>query len=236
MRAGGQILARVLQYAVSQLQAGMTTAELDALVAEETRRLGGEAAFLGHQGFPKSICTSVNEGVVHGIPGDYQIEEGDIVGLDYGIRYDGMITDAAITVSLGDASPQAQRLLRATEEALYIGIDQAQAGNRVGDISSAIERHLRAANLGIIRELAGHGVGEQLWEEPSISNIGVAGTGATLKAGMTVAIEPMACLGKPSIKVLGDNWTIVTQDRSLAAQFEHTILVTDGPAEILTRV
>jgi methionyl aminopeptidase len=235
MRESGRILAQVLQFAAEQVAVGVATEEIDAAVATETKRLGAEAAFLGHEGFPKSICISVNEAIVHGIPNSYKLKEGDVVGLDFGIRHEGMITDAAITVPVGGVNANARRLLMATEEALYLGIDQAKAGNRVGDISAAVEKHLRAANLGIIRELAGHGVGQELWEEPSISNYGVAGTGATLKAGMTVAIEPMASIGKPDIRVLDDNWTIVTKDKSLAAQFEHTVLITDGAAEILTR-
>lgn len=235
MRVGGRMLAQVLEYASHQLRPGITTLEVDSLVAREIKRLGGSAAFLGHQGFPKSICISVNDGVVHGVPSDFKLSEGDVVGLDVGIRYEGMITDGAVTVPLGTVSAPAQRLLKATREALYLGIDQAVVGKRVGDISAAIERHLKSANLGIIKELAGHGVGTDLWEEPQISNIGRAGAGPVLKAGMTVAIEPMATVGDPGIEVLSDKWTIVTRDGSLAAQFEHTILITDGPAEILTQ-
>ncbi len=234
MRQSGQILAAVLTYLERQIAPGMTTEELDQLAAAETRRLGGKAAFLGHEGFPKSICISVNEAVVHGIPGERVIAEGDVVGLDFGIRYKGMITDSAVTVAVGTVSAPAQRLLKATNEALYLGIDQATAGHHVGDVSAAIERHLERANLGIIQELAGHGVGRELWEEPQILNYGRAGSGPVLKAGMTVAIEPMASLGGPAIHMLGDHWTIATRDGSLAAQFEHTVLITDGPAEILT--
>lgn len=234
MRESGRILAAVLAYLKQELRPGITTGELDRLAAAETKRLGATAAFLGHEGFPKSICISVNEAIVHGVPNEYELAAGDIVGLDFGIRYHGMVTDAAVTLPVGDISAPAQRLLQATEAALYAGIDQATDGNRVGDISAAVERHLRTAGLGIIRELAGHGVGRQLWEEPQILNYGRAGSGPLLQAGMTIAIEPMASLGSPAIAMLDDRWTIVTRDGSLAAQFEHTVLITDGPAEILT--
>jgi len=236
MRTGGKMLAQVLQYLADEMAVGMTTDELDQLAAHEVKRLGGAPAFLGHQGFPKSICISVNDEVVHGIPGKRRLKIGDVVGLDFGVRYDGMLTDSAVTVSLGDAKASIRRLLNSTQAALMVGIDQAVSGGRVGDISAAVQRYLVQANLGIIRELAGHGVGRDLWEEPQIPNYGRAGTGAVLKPGMTVAIEPMATLGSPEIKVLGDKWTIATRDGSLAAQFEHTILITDGPPEILTRV
>ena len=234
MREGGQMLAQVLAHVSSAMKPGMTTADLDVLAAAETKRLGGEAAFRGHEGFPASICTSINEAVVHGIPSKRVLREGDVVGLDFGVRYQGLITDSAVTVALGEVAAPARRLLKVTEEALYNGIDQARAGNHVGDVSAAVERHLRRGGLGIIKELAGHGVGYDLWEEPQIPNLGVAGSGPVLKPGMTVAIEPMATLGGAGIQVLEDGWTIVTRDNSLAAQFEHTVVITDGAAEILT--
>jgi methionyl aminopeptidase len=237
MRRGGRMLATVLQFVSSHLKAGITTEELDQLAATEIARLGGQAAFLGHEGFPKSICISINEEVVHGIPGSRELREGDVVGLDFGVRYDGLVTDGAVTLALGTVAAEGQRLLKVTQEALMVGIDQAQAGNRVGDISAAVERHLKPAGLGIIQELAGHGVGYDLWEDPQIPNFGRAGTGALLKPGMTIAIEPMAAAGRPAIRVLDDQWTIVTRDGSLAAQFEHTVLITPkGPAEILTLI
>lgn len=234
MRESGRILAAVLDHLEGQVRPGITTAELDRLAASETKRLGATAAFLGHEGFPNSICISVNEAVVHGIPDGYVLKDGDIVGLDFGIRYQGMVTDAAITLPVGEVAPPARRLLEATEAALYLGIDQATAGNRVGDISAAVERYLKKAGVGIIRELVGHGVGRELWEEPQVPNYGRAGTGPLLEAGTTIAIEPMATLGSSAITMLDDHWTIVARDHSLAAQFEHTILITDGPAEILT--
>jgi methionyl aminopeptidase len=228
------MLAKVLQRLAGEVAPGITTAELDAIAAAELKRLGGTAPFLGHEGFPKSICISVNEAVVHGIPDDRKLVEGDIVGLDFGVRYEKLITDSAVTLGVGQVSAEAQRLLKVTQAALMIGIDQARAGNRVGDISAAVEAHLRKADLGIIAELAGHGVGYDLWEDPQIPNLGRAGSGALLKPGMTIAIEPMATLGGAGIEVLEDNWTIVTQDDSLAAQFEHTVAITTSDPEILT--
>jgi methionyl aminopeptidase len=235
MRESGRILASVLEYLRTKVEPGMTTDDLDRLAVEETAKLGGEPAFKGHEGFTKSLCTSVNDAVVHGIPSDFMIHEGDIIGLDYGIRYQGMITDSAITIPVGEIAAPAQRLLKATEAAMYVGIDQAVAGNHVGDVSSAIQKHLQAAGLSVIEELAGHGVGRELWEEPNIPNIGRPGMGPIFKPGMTVAIEPMATLASPAIELLPDNWTIVTRDGSLAAQFEHTVLITNGAPEILTQ-
>lgn len=237
MRQGGRILATVLQYLATRLRPGMTTFEVDQMAAAEIKRHGATAAFLGHEGFPNSVCVSVNEQVVHGIPGARALQDGDLVGLDLGIRFEGLITDGAVTVAIGAVDKNAQRLLKITKEALLLGIDQARAGGRVGDISAAIERHLRSGNLGIIKELAGHGVGHELWEDPHIPNLGMAGTGPALKPGMTIAIEPMATLGGPGIELLEDEWTIQSRDGSLAAQFEHTVLIMpDGPAEILTQV
>ena len=236
MRRAGSILARTLAKLSQALQPGMTTIELDRLAASEIKAAGATAAFLGHEGFPNSVCVSVNDEVVHGIPGKRVLADGDVVGLDLGVTCNGLITDGAVTVPIGSVDKNAQRLLKITQEALLIGIDQARAGNHVGDISAAIERHLRSGNLGVIKELAGHGVGYDLWEDPHIPNLGMVGSGPTLKPGMTIAIEPMATLGKPGIEVLRDDWTVVTKDHSLAAQFEHTVLITnDGPAEILTQ-
>jgi len=236
MRRGGRILASVLASLSAVLKPGMTTLEMDEMAAQQIKAAGATAAFMGHEGFPKSVCVSVNDEVVHGIPGKRMLREGDLVGLDLGITLDGLVTDGAVTVPLGNVDKKAQRLLKITQEALLLGVDRARAGNRIGDISAAIERHLRSANLGIIKELAGHGVGYDLWEDPHIPNLGSPGTGATLKPGMTIAIEPMASLGQPAIQVLSDGWTIVTKDHSLAAQFEHTVLITErGSAEILTQ-
>lgn len=234
IRVSGGMLAQVLRHLQQNLQAGMTTAELDRLAATELKRLGGEPAFLGFEGFPAVLCVSVNNEIVHGIPGPRQLHEGDIVGLDFGVNYQGMITDGAVTLPVGNVTAAATRLLSATQEALTAGIKAVKAGARTGDISHAIERRLRRDQLGIIDELSGHGVGDELHEDPLILNFGPAGRGAKLLAGMTIAIEPMATLGDKDIRVMDDNWTIVTADGSLAAQFEHTVLVTPEGAQILT--
>jgi methionyl aminopeptidase len=235
MRRGGKILAQVLQTVAAAVKPGVTPKELSQLAGEEVAHRGATAAFLGHQGFPDPICIAVNDVVVHGIPGNEPLVEGDIIGLDFGVRLDKMVTDGAITVAVGKVDQRAQQLLTVTERALTAGIAEARPGNRVGDISAAIEAVLRQGGLGVIEDLVGHGVGRDLWEEPQIPNHGRAHTGPRLTPGMTIAIEPMATLGRHEITIdAEDGWTIRTADRSLAAQFEHTVLITEGEPEILT--
>lgn len=234
IRTSGGMLAEVLRRLVPHTTAGITTGELNDIAARELRSLGGKPAFLGFEDFPAVICISVNDEVVHGIPGARRLAEGDIVGLDFGVNFEGMITDGAITVPVGTITPPAQKLLTATREALAEGIAQVRAGARVGDIGHAIEARLRHDKLGVVEDLSGHGVGHEVHEDPVILNFGQAGTGQRLKAGMTIAIEPMATLGGPDIIVDTDGWTIRTYDGSLGAQFEHTVLVTEDGAEILT--
>lgn len=236
IRISGRMLASVLNYLVPHSQPGVTTKELDTLAAAELKRLGGQPAFLGYQGFPAVICISVNDEIVHGIPGPRRLAEGDLVGLDFGVNYEGMITDGAVTVAVGQANPESARLLRATEEALAAGIGAVREGARVGDISHAIESRLRRDRLGVIEDMSGHGVGHRVHEDPLVLNFGRAGTGMRLKAGMTLALEPMATLGGHEVYVADDDWTIKTYDGSLAAQFEHTVLVTPDGAEILTKL
>jgi methionyl aminopeptidase len=235
MRTSGQMLAHVLRYLPPMLEAGMTTREIDNIAAAELERLGGKPAFKGFEGYPAVICIAVNDEVVHGIPGMRKLAEGDIVGLDFGVNFEGMITDAAVTVPVGKISQEARKLLRATQEALELGVGEVRGGARIGDISAAVEARLRRDKLSVIEELGGHGVGHGLHEDPIILNYGRAGTGMRLKAGMTIAIEPMATLGRREIYVADDGWTILTQDGSLAAQFEHTVLVTESGFEILTK-
>lgn len=234
MRRAGQIVAAVLQHLRDNIKPGQATAELAAMAKTQLEELGGEAAFWGYEGFPDVICISVNEEIVHGVPGSRRIAAGDLVGLDFGARYQGMIADGAITVPVGDVSSDQLRLLKGTQEALKAGIAQARAGNRVGDISHAIEAALRNHDLGVVEDLTGHGVGHAVHEQPSIPNFGPAGHGMRLEAGMTLAIEPMASLGATAIGYAADGKTIVTADGSWAAQFEHTILVTSADPEILT--
>lgn len=234
MRIAGGMLAQVLDVLKNSIKAGMTTQDLDYIARDELKKLGGNAPFLGYQGFPATLCVSVNEEVVHGIPGGRVIKDGDIVGMDYGVEYKGMITDSAITVGVGSISPQAQKLVEATKKSMMAGIAAIKAGAHVGDISAASEAVLRAGGYGIVDDLAGHGVGDSLHEEPWIPSVGKAGKGPELKAGMTICIEPMATLGGKKVRIAKDRWTVYTKDMSLSAHFEHTVLVTEKGHEILT--
>ncbi len=236
MRIGGKMLAQVLAFLAPQVVPGITTGELEKLAATELKRLGGEPAFLGYQGFPSIICISVNDEVVHGIPGLRVIESGDLVGLDFGVLYDGLITDGAITIGVGKITAQEQKLLTTTKQALDLGIKQVKAGARVGDISAVVEARLKRDKFGIIEDLAGHGVGHELHEEPWVPNFGAAGRGPELRESMTIAIEPMATLGSKDVAWGSDGWTISTADGSTGAHFEHTVLVTADGAEILTKI
>lgn len=237
LRQSGRILATVLQTLKEKTQAGLTPKDMSAIASQELKRLGGKPAFLGFQGYPDIICISVNDQVQHSIPNDRPFRDGDVVNYDFGVDYQGMITDAGVTVCVGNkTNPKIERLIKGTEEALAQGISKVKDGCRAGDISEAIEKTLRKYNLGIVRELVGHGVGNELHEEPEIPNYGHAGTGATLRAGMTIAIEPITTLGDPAIMEDSDGWTLLTVDGSWSAQFEHTILVTKDGCEILTQV
>jgi methionyl aminopeptidase len=240
MRVGGAMLAQVLDVLKRQITAGMSTKDLAAIAKKELRALGGQPTILGYGGFPDVICISVNDEVVHGIPRDDSVlRDGDIVGMDFCVTYQGMITDSAVSVivgGVGAVEPKIQELLTMTEQSLYAGIDACKDGVRVGDISAAIEAVLRPHKYGIIRDLVGHGVGHEMHEEPNIPNHGRKGTGPLLKAGMTIAIEPMASLGTHRVTTDPDRWTIRTADGSLSAHFEHTVLITSSGAEILTQL
>lgn len=235
MRTSGHILAQVLQYLKQQTKAGITTDQLARLAESETKRLGGGTPTLGFENYPEVICISVNDEVVHAIPGHRVLKEGDIVSYDYCVSYDGMITDAAITVAVGEATKDAKRLMHATADALAQGIKVIRPGITIEDISRAIEARLRQDKLGVIEALCGHGVGHSIHEDPEIPNFTTGYDGMTLVPGLTLAIEPMATLGSKQVKLQPDGWTFVTRDGSLAAQFEHTILVTEGGCEILTK-
>lgn len=238
MRVSGNMLATVLQELKVQVKAGMSTKDLDRIAAKKLKELGGEPAFLGYHGFPAVLCTSVNDEVVHGIPrSDVILQDGDVVGLDFGVNYQGMITDGAISVIVGSTgNTKLKELVRDTEASLLAGIQQVRDGVQVGTISAAIQEVLEAGRYGIVRDLVGHGVGHELHEEPNIPNYGKAGKGQVLRAGMTIAIEPMATLGGEAVMVDDDQWTIRTRDGALAAHFEHTVLITEDGAEILTKV
>jgi methionyl aminopeptidase len=238
MLESGRMLATVLQLLKAQLQPGLSTKHLAEIAAQELQKLGGEAAFLGYQGFPDVICISVNDEVVHGIPkADKIIAEGDIVGLDFGVKYKGMITDAAISLIAGKPKQRGHiELVKNTEIALQVGIDAVHDRVRTGDIGSAIENCLKKHRYGIVRDLVGHGVGHDVHEDPNIPNYGRANTGPWLSKGMTIAIEPMVTLGTDRVYVADDGWTVLTADGSWAAHFEHTVLITDDGAEILTQL
>ncbi|MCA9344439.1 type I methionyl aminopeptidase [Candidatus Saccharibacteria bacterium] len=237
MRRAGKQLATVLQYLKSEIQPGMTTKDLAILARNKLKTLGGKPSFLGYYGFPDVICISVNQEIVHGIPGDRVINNGDIVSLDFGVTIDDMVTDSAISVVAGTTEDQSiNRLVSVTEEALMAGIKKAKDGVRVGEISSAIEAVLNKQHYGVVRELVGHGVGHQLHEEPNIPNYGKSSDGPVLRSGMTIAIEPMATLGSHQVTTKNDGWTVESKDSSMSPHFEHTILITDNGSEILTKI
>jgi methionyl aminopeptidase len=236
MRESGRILASILQLLKEKSAPGLTPKDISKLARDELKRQGGEPAFLHFFGYPDIICISVNDQVQHSIPDDRPFEEGDVVNYDFGVRYEGMVTDAGITVCIGKSTPDTARLIKGTEHALNNALKVVRHGCRVGDISATIERTLRTYKLGIVRELVGHGVGYELHEDPEIPNYGKAGTGPVLKAGMTIAIEPITTLGDPAIIEAKDGWTLRTRDGSWSAQFEHTVLVTPTGCEVLTKV
>ena len=231
----GRIVAEVLLELKEQVKPGVTTLELDRIAEDGIRRRGGKPAFKGYRGFPATLCASVNNVIVHGIPSERILREGDIIGMDLGAIVDGYFGDAAVTVPIGKIDPEVERLLRVTEEALYRAIDQVRDGNRLSDVSNAVQSCVESAGFSVVRDFVGHGIGQQLHEEPQIPNYGKPGQGPRLKIGMVLAIEPMVNIGECGVKILSDNWTAVTQDGSLSAHFEHTVAVTgDGP-KILTK-
>ena len=235
MRVAGKMLATVLLDVKKYTRAGMSTKDLANHAADRLKVLGGKASFLGYQDFPDVICISVNDEVVHGIPRtDKILEDGDIVSIDFGVTFNDMVTDAALTFVLGTADPKITKLINTTERSLMAGIDVIKAGVRVGDIASAVQKVLDSGGYGIVQDLVGHGVGHYVHEGPDIPNYGHAGSGPVLLAGMTIAVEPMATLGDWQVTMDDDNWTIRTKDHSLAAHFEHTILITEKGYEILT--
>jgi methionyl aminopeptidase len=234
MRQAGRIVATVLSILMKQVKPGMKTKELDNIAGREVERLGGIPSFKGYRGFPANLCVSVNDEIVHGIPGERTLREGDIVSLDFGASINGFQGDAAVTVAVGKISPEAKKLLATTEEVLKAGIATARSGARLGDVSEAIQSYAESRGYSVVREYTGHGIGRELHEEPQIPNFGQAGTGPVLKKGMTLALEPMINIGDWRTRVGDDQWTVFTADGSLSAHFEHTIAITDGEAEILT--
>lgn len=236
MRASGRILATILQELITGTKAGMTTRDIDRQARDLLEKNRSEAAFLHYNDFPGAICISLNEEIAHGIPGDRVMEEGDLIHYDFGVRYNGMITDAGIAFVLGTATSDQQRLIAGTKKALDAAIATVKGGVRVGDIGAAVETTLDRYDLSCVYELCGHGVGHQVHEDPIIPNYGTPGTGEALQAGMTVALEPNVALGGHDMYLADDGWTWTTKDHSLSAQFEHTVLVTEDGCEILTQL
>lgn len=240
MRIAGRILAQTLQRVSEHVRPGVTTLELDEIAYEFIKSQGAIPTFKGYHPhpslppFPGTLCTSVNEEIVHGIPSDRKLKEGDIITIDCGVIYRGWQGDSAVTVGVGRIKPELEKLLKTTQESLAAGIAQAKAGNRLGDISHAIEEKIRAGGYGAPREYGGHGIGRRLWEEPSVPNHGRAGTGVPLRPGMVIAIEPMLNLGGDETETLDDMWTVVTRDRKPSAHFEHTVAITKNGPDILT--
>jgi methionyl aminopeptidase len=234
MKAANQVVAEVLQALREAARPGVTTGELDALAESKIRAAGAEPAFKGYHGFPASLCASVNEEVIHGIPSQRELVEGDIISLDIGAVLDGFYGDSAITVPVGRVSEQAARLLEVTEESLHLAIAQVKVGARISDLGHAVQMHVERHGFSVVREFVGHGIGSRLHEEPQIPNYGPAGRGPRLAEGMVLAIEPMVNMGKPAVRVLSDNWTAVTKDGQLSAHFEHTVAVTAAGPLVLT--
>lgn len=232
MRQCGKILATILDRLRMEIKPGVKTCQLDAIMAEESQKKGVKPSFKNYQGFPANLCVSVNDEVVHGIPGERVLREGDIVSLDLGVSYNGFHTDAAITVGVGKISAQAKELIAVTEGSLRVGIAQANCGAHVGDISTAIQNYVEARWFSVVREYTGHGVGRELHEEPQVPNFAFS-KGPLLRKGMTLAIEPMVNAGDWRTRLAPNQWTVLTIDGSLSAHFEHTIAIADGEAEIL---
>lgn len=234
LRRVNQLVARILADLRQRVAPGVTTRDLDASAEAQVRAAGAEPAFKGYHGYPATVCASINEQVVHGIPSKRALVEGDIVSIDMGAKLEGFFGDCAVTVPVGEVSAEAATLLRVTEESLFHGIEAVRPGARVSDIGAAVQQHVEAGGFSVVREFVGHGIGTSLHEEPQIANYGPGGRGPRLSEGMVLAIEPMVNVGQPDVKVLSDGWTAVTRDGSLSAHFEHTVVVTRDGCEILT--
>lgn len=236
MRSAGAIAAEALFLIEENLKAGMTTDDLDQIAENFIRSKNAIPTFIGYQGYPKTLCTSINEEVVHGIPNKKKIKDGDLIGIDIGVTYKGFVGDHAKSFCVGAVPPEREKLAKVTEQALYAGIDAFKLGNRVGDISYAVQQVAEDHGYGIVKDFVGHGVGRRMHEEPQVPNFGEPKTGPRLKVGMVLAIEPMFNLGTGEVEILKDGWTVVTKDRKDSAHFEHTIALTDTGCEILTKI
>jgi methionyl aminopeptidase len=236
MRDANRIVGEILQELKPLCQPGVTTEELDRFAEEKTVRSGAMPAFKGYRGYPKSLCASINQEVVHGIPGNRILVEGDIVSLDFGVVYQGYCGDSAITVPIGKVSPAIEKLLLVTEESLYLGIEQMVPDNHLADISRAIQTHAESHGFSIVKEYGGHGIGKKLHEEPMLLNYVANGRGVKLKPGLVLAVEPMVNLGTDKVRILSDGWTVVTADGQPSAHFEHTVAITNNGSEILSKI
>lgn len=235
MRRAGRVVGRLLTYMRAQVTPGITTRELDALAERFILDQGATPAFKGLYGYPYTICLSVNEEVVHGLPNRRKLKAGDIIGIDTGAIVDGFNADAAITVPVGELTdPTVRKLVQVTRESLWKGIEQVQAGNRIGDVGAAVQRHVETNGFSVVRDFVGHGIGRALHEAPQVPNYGEPGQGPELVPGMAIAIEPMVNVGGPEVKTLGNKWTVVTRDRAWSAHFEHSVILTEAGAEVIT--
>lgn len=235
MREAGRIVAVVLEELRQHCKAGVCTKELDRVAEERTLREGAEPAFKGYRGYPRALCTSINHQVVHGIPGEAVLKEGDIVGLDFGVLYKGYFGDAAITVAIGRIAPETMKLLQVTEECLYLGIEKTAPENHLSDVSRAIQVHAEAHGFSLVKEFGGHGIGRHMHEDPMVLNYVSNGRGIKLRPGLVLAIEPMVNMGTDQVQILSDGWTVVTLDGKPSAHFEHTVAITENGPEILTK-
>jgi methionyl aminopeptidase len=236
MRHAGQIVGRVLSRLSVMVEAGITTRELDYEAERMIREAGAYPTFKGYHGYPASICASINDEVVHGIPGNRKLREGDIIGIDCGATYQGYVGDSAVTVAVGRVSNEVVRLMEATRESLYKAIERCRIGNRLGDVCNAVQAHVEPLGYSIVRNYCGHGIGRAMHEEPQVPNYGRPGTGPVLREGLVLAIEPMVNLGRHETKVLSDGWTVITLDGRPSAHFEHTVAITNEGPQILTEL
>ncbi|TEU06675.1 MAG: type I methionyl aminopeptidase [Candidatus Aminicenantes bacterium] len=234
IKRSNQIVAQILEGLEAMIRPGLRTKEMDEWAEAKTREMGALPAFKGYRDYPASLCTSINEEIVHGIPSSRSLRDGDIISLDFGVLYEGYYGDAAVTFPVGKITPKAKKLIQTAEEAFYKGLDQIKVGNRMSDISHAIQSHVESQGFSVIRSFVGHGIGLSLHEEPQIPNFGLPGRGLKIKPGMVFALEPMIAMGDWNVEILDDNWTAITRDRSLSAHYEHTVAVTTKGAEILS--
>lgn len=234
IKRSNQIVAQILEGLEAMIRPGLRTKEMDEWAEAKTREMGAIPAFKGYRDYPASLCTSINEEIVHGIPSSRSLRDGDIISLDFGVLYEGYYGDAAATFPVGKITPKAKKLIQTAEEAFYKGLDQIKVGNRMSDISHAIQSHVESQDFSVIRSFVGHGIGLSLHEEPQIPNFGLPGRGPKIKPGMVFALEPMIAMGDWNVEILDDNWTAITRDRSLSAHYEHTVAVTPKGAEILS--